>query len=200
MGFRQSWEPGSYGYRHRRPFVTEPDARYSGECRPTSTYWDTAPGCHGNASGPDTCTSKRRASGTTGHVPATCASKRHGAGITGHVSEQWSFSVCLRVETQHGLRAHLPVLLQCNHTLVWRCPLLAWICNGDPTAQNDPLLSGLPQMWADDLYVMQPLQFVPMDQQVFATALVQASQPFVQQPATSASALGQQAQDADMMA
>ena len=70
----------------------------------------------------------------------------------------------------------------------------------DPTAQNDPLSPGLPQMWADDLYVMQPLQFVPMGQQVYATAPVQASQPFVQQPAASASAPGQQAQDAVMMA
>ena len=65
----------------------------------------------------------------------------------------------------------------------------------DPTAQND-LASGPPYMWADDLYVMQPQQFVPMGQQVFATAPVQASQPFVQQPAASASAPGQQAQDA----
>ena len=51
----------------------------------------------------------------------------------------------------------------------------------DPMAQNDPLLSGLSQMWADELYVMQPPQFVPMGQQVFATAPVQASQLFIQQ-------------------
>ena len=70
----------------------------------------------------------------------------------------------------------------------------------EPTAQNDPLSSGLPQMWADSIYAMQPPQFVPMGQQVFATAPVQASQPFVQQPAESASARGQQAQDAVMMA
>ena len=121
----------------------------SGECRPTSTYWDTAPGCHGNVTEPDTCASKRHTSGTTGHLRQQAARGRdhrprvrtviHFSGPVLLAAfqprlwnlHQWSTFLCLRVETRQCLGVHLPVLLQCNHSPVWRCPLLAWICNGE---------------------------------------------------------------------
>ena len=72
-GMSHSGTPrGSGGPGNPGPMDTDTDDRSStnrtGECKPTSTYWDTAPGCQVNFSGPDMCTSKRHAAGITGHV------------------------------------------------------------------------------------------------------------------------------------
>ena len=58
------------------------------------------------------------------------------AGVIGGISTQlWKLhqlsTLCLWVETQQCLQVHLLVFLQCNYSPVWRCPLLAWICNGE---------------------------------------------------------------------